>query len=184
MTDKLRHERLLDFIIRYGYQRSSEAFTLASGAKSHFYFNIKRVLMKKEGLSLITNWALTQSVFDTDITHVGGMELGAVPFASALSIQSPHDLDSFIVRKKTKGYGANQEIEGDLNSQSNVIVVEDVITSGGSTLKAIEAVEACGAKVRSVIAIIDRDCDRKEDLLSKYIVQSAFKLSEIQKRLP
>ena len=108
-------------------------FTLASGKKSNYYVNMKRAITEPEILSTIAK--LINEKIDDDIDKIAGPALGAVPIATAVSLESKKPL--LMIRKEKKGYGTSKLIEGDLLEGDNVILVEDVTTTGGSLLKAI-----------------------------------------------
>ena len=104
-------------------------------------------------------------IADRDVAAVGGMTMGADPIATAASMAAfahGRELKAFIVRKEVKGHGTRNWIEGPVAEGERVVVVEDVITTGGSTLKAIERIESWGLKVDSVIAVLDRQEGGKE----------------------
>jgi len=139
-------------------------FTLASGVRSTLYIDARITTMSPEGLSTIgplAFQALQESGWHPD--SVGGLTLGADPvsyaiaYASALATFSSSPLRAFTVRKEPKGHGTGKMIEGPFDSRDRVAVVEDVITTGGSALKAIDAIRAAGATVVGVIALVDRE---------------------------
>ena len=136
-------------------------FVLASGARSSYYIDCRLTTMSAEGQALIgqlgreairsKGWAPRA---------VGGLTMGADPVAYAIaraSADAPPIIDAFSVRKQAKDHGTAKLIEGNFASGDAVVVVEDVITSGGSALQAIGAVEAAGGKVLGVIAVVDRE---------------------------
>jgi orotate phosphoribosyltransferase len=152
--------RLLDILKDKAFQKKS--VTLASGRQSNFYIDVKRVSLSAEGAVLIG-----QGIFDKIRNHfpsakaVGGLTLGADPIVTAVAYasflaQSP--LDAFIVRKEPKGHGLNQYIEGGhaLQSDSEVVIVEDVVTSGASGLEAAKRASERGWKVLGIISVVDR----------------------------
>jgi orotate phosphoribosyltransferase len=135
--------------------------TLASGRKSSYYVDARRTTMSARGLELVGELGLT-AVRDAgwDATLVGGLTLGADPVAYAVAIASRHrppQLDGFTVRKEPKGHGAKRQIEGCFHDGARVVIVEDVITTGQSALRAIEAVTAAGGVVAGVLAVVDRE---------------------------
>lgn len=142
-------------------------FRLRSGAESDHYFDVKRVLLDPAGLSLASR-CVVRVLCGLDRTGgrldaVGGPELGAIPLVGAtivgFSTQGGESPRGFMVRKATKEYGTGQLIEGDVRPGESVAILEDVVTTGGSVLKAIDAVEAAGARCRVVIAVVDRGGD-------------------------
>lgn len=161
MTD---HERLVQILATRSARRGQ--FTLASGAQSSLYIDARITTMSPEGLSTIGPLAvkaLRESGWRPD--SVGGLTLGADPvsyaiaYASALDAQATggSPLRAFTVRKEPKGHGTGKLIEGPFEPVDRVAVVEDVITTGGSALKAIDAIRAAGATIVGVIALVDRE---------------------------
>ena len=136
-------------------------FTLASGKQSHWYIDARLTTMSPEGLSLIGPLGLArlhESGWMVDA--VGGLTLGADPISYAISYAStvsPKPLRAFTVRKEPKAHGTGRRIEGPFNEGDQVAVIEDVITTGGSALRAIEAVRAANGTVVGVLALVDRD---------------------------
>ncbi len=136
-------------------------FTLASGKKSTYYLDGKQVSLSAEGARLIGEGMFELLKADARFPDaVGGMSIGADPITAAVitiaALNGHKDLKGFLVRKESKGHGTNQYVEGPLTSGDHVVVVEDVVTTGGSSLKAIERLEAVGMIVDGVLAIIDR----------------------------
>lgn len=135
-------------------------FTLASGKKAKFYLDCRQVTLDSVGAKLIGEGILELLQMEPVMPQaVGGMAIGADPItASVLTVAAFQDipLKGFMVRKQSKGHGTDQFVEGPIQSGDHVVIVEDVVTTGGSSLLAIERVEAMGAVVSGVIAIIDR----------------------------
>ena len=136
-------------------------FTLASGKRSRFYFDSKKTTLRPEGAYLVAAEMLhLLSEEGIDAVAIGGLTLGADPIVcpiAALSHGTDAPLRAFIVRKEAKGHGTTRQIEGDLEPNSRVVVVDDVVTTGGSTLKAIEAAQDAGHEVVAVLCIVDRE---------------------------
>jgi orotate phosphoribosyltransferase len=133
-------------------------FTLASGAKSSVFFDMKKTLFDPEGASLVGELIL-DALEGEPVEYVGGLELGAVPIATAVcvkSAESERPVKGFFVRKEPKGHGTNKLIDGQFRDGADVVVLEDVTTTGGSSLKAVAAVRERGARVRKVVTIVDR----------------------------
>lgn len=133
-------------------------FTLASGKKAKFYLDCRRITLDSAGANLIAEGILSL-LGDQLPDAVGGMAVGADPITAAVITvagRQNRPLRGFIVRKEAKEHGKGRDVEGPVKAGDEVVIVEDVVTTGGSSLKAIEKVEACGLKVREVIAIIDR----------------------------
>jgi orotate phosphoribosyltransferase len=133
-------------------------FTLASGKEASYYLDCRQVTLHPRGANLIGEGIL--DLLGDDLPDaVGGMAIGADPITAAiitLAGQRNQNLVGFIVRKEAKAHGRGRDVEGPVESGQSVVIVEDVVTTGGSSLKAIERVEAFGLKVRGVIAIVDR----------------------------
>ncbi|HWG89207.1 MAG TPA: orotate phosphoribosyltransferase [Candidatus Thermoplasmatota archaeon] len=126
-------------------------FTLASGAKSNYYVDIKKASTNPVILKAIGE-AIAPHAKGYD--HIAGMELGAVPIAVTASLAS--GIPYLIVRKESKKYGTGKRIEGDFQPGARVLVVEDVTTTGGSSLQAIEVLREAGLKVDRCITVVDR----------------------------
>ena len=138
-------------------------FTLASGARSSYYVDARRTSMSAEGQVLIGEVGLA-AIRDSGLepTHVGGLTMGADPIAYAIanaSWRAGTPMDAYSVRKQAKAHGTGQRIEGGLPTDARCLMVEDAMTTGGSTLKAIEAVEEYGARVVGVLTLVDRSED-------------------------
>ena len=154
--DELR-ELLIERSVRLG------DFTLASGAKSDYYIDARRTTMSAEGQRLVGRvaYAAIQG-YGLDPTHVGGLTMGADPIAYAIAHVSALEgciIDGFSVRKSAKDHGTGQRIEGGLPKDARALMVEDTMTTGLSTLKAIDAVRAHGAEVLGVMTLVNRSED-------------------------
>lgn len=136
-------------------------FTLASGARSSYYIDARPTTMSAEGLDLIGRLGLAAIRAQGWAPRgVGGLTMGADPVAYAVARASHADvpaIDAFSVRKEAKGHGTKRRVEGNFRPGDAVVVVEDVITSGGSALQAIAAVEEEGGRVLGVLAVVDRE---------------------------
>ena len=133
-------------------------FTLASGKKASYYLDCRKITLHPRGACLIGQVMLDR-VSDNLPDAVGGMAIGADPITAAIVTtagQRNLALRGFMVRKQPKGHGTGKQVEGPVQSGDEVVIVEDVITSGGSAIKAVEAARAFGLNVRSVLAIVDR----------------------------
>ncbi|HUT13438.1 MAG TPA: orotate phosphoribosyltransferase [Thermoguttaceae bacterium] len=134
-------------------------FTLASGKMASYYLDGKQVTLDPTGSRLVAEGILDLLDPDDMPAAVGGMSIGADPITAAVVTMSGvrgTPISGFMVRKQSKGHGTDQFIEGPVREGDEVIIVEDVVTTGGSSLTAIERAEAFGLKVVQVIAIIDR----------------------------
>ncbi|MFC1568077.1 orotate phosphoribosyltransferase [Candidatus Margulisiibacteriota bacterium] len=129
-------------------------FTLSSGQKSDFYVDCRKVTLHPQGAKLIGRIIL-EKIKGQKVDAIGGLTLGADPITAAVVTLS--DIPGFIVRKKAKEHGTQQKIEGLIEPGWNVVIVEDVATTGASALQAIAAAEAAGARVVKVISVVDRE---------------------------
>lgn len=177
-------QRLKELILRYSYQKRE--VRLASGRMSDFYFDGKQTTLHPEGAALVGKGMLDllQANFP-EARAVGGPTLGADPIASSVSLASYHrgfPIPAFIVRKEPKGHGTMNWIEGasHLKPGMRVVLVEDVITTGGSILKAARAVRDAGLVPLGVIVVVDREEGGREALESEGLkVLSLFKKSDL-----
>ena len=135
-------------------------FTLASGRTSHYYVDARKVTLSAEGAALIGSGVLGALADLPGVAAVGGLTMGADTVVGAtLAVAGAGGrpgLRGFLVRKDAKGHGTGQLVEGPLEKGESVAIVEDVATTGGSALKAVDAVESLGCKVARVIAVLDR----------------------------
>lgn len=133
-------------------------FTLASGKTASFYLDCRKVTLDSEGARLIGEGIL--EMLGADLPDaVGGMAIGADPITGAVITVAGLQgipLKGFIVRKEAKGHGKGRDVEGPVQAGDRAVIVEDVVTTGGSSLLAIDRVEACGIQVLGVIAVVDR----------------------------
>ncbi len=138
-------------------------FMLASGAKSDYYIDIKRASMNPGVLRLMAR-LMAKKMAEEDITvdRIAGIVLGSVPLAAALALET--GIPCVMIRKEKKNHGTGKLIEGDLNPSDRVLVVEDVITTADSSIKAIETLREVGAEVSYVISVIDRENGGAENL--------------------
>ena len=159
-------------------------FTLASGTRSTYYVDARATTMTARGLSLAGRVCLSYlRRASLDPTHVGGLTMGADPISYAIARQSWDDgrpIDAFSVRKDPKDYGTRRRIEGGLPRDGRVVVIEDAMTTGRSTLKAIRAVEEHGARVLAVLALVDREEGARERIAAEgYTATAVFPASEL-----
>jgi orotate phosphoribosyltransferase len=160
----------IDGLITLLAERSARRgnFTLASGRQSTLYIDARLTTMSPEGLALIGPTALDalgQSGWD--VSAVGGLTLGADPVSYAIAYASAgttRPLRAFTVRKEAKAHGTGRLIEGPFNSGDRVAVIEDVITTGGSAIRAVESIRAAGGVVAGVLALVDREEGGREAL--------------------
>lgn len=179
MSDRARLIRLL---VERSIRRGD--FVLASGARSTYYVDCRTTTTSAEGQFLVgqLGWELLRaSGLEPDA--IGGLTMGADPVAYAIAHTSwiaGSPVDAFSVRKQPKEHGTGRRIEGNFAAGSRVVVIEDVITSGGSALQACAAIEAEGGEVTGVLAIIDRESGGREAIEAKgYRVITLFRVSEL-----
>ena len=150
---------LLNLILEVSFERRK--VTLSSGKESDFYLDLRQTLMRPKGVSLAGRLVLDRLQAGPPVDAVGGMAVGAVPLVSAVLAAAALDpamdgLLGFFVRKEKKAHGLGRQLEGGFAPGQTVALVEDTTTTGGSTLEALEIVEAAGGKVARVICLVDR----------------------------
>ncbi len=150
-------DKLLSMLARDAYRHGE--FTLASGRRSNHYVNCKPVSLSGTGLALLGVTLL--DLVDKESQAVAGLTLGADPLVSAVAMaaaQIDRSLDALIVRKQAKGHGTDAWLEGPLPPQGSLItVLEDVVTTGGSSLKVVKLLREAGYFVRKIVTIVDRE---------------------------
>ena len=173
-------DELLELLKKDAYKKGE--YTLSSGKKSEHYVNCKPVTLSGRGLTLASLLMLQE----VKTSYVAGLTLGADPLVSGVSLVSALDsrlVNGLIVRKEAKGHGTQAWIEGLLPPEGTIItVLEDVITTGGSAIKAVEKLRDAGYVVNTVVSIVDRQEDDEATAamkLSGLELKSLFKLEEI-----
>ena len=152
------HVQLIHLLAARSARRGN--FTLASGRQSTLYIDARLTTMSPEGLVVIGPLGLRTIRESWNVDAIGGLTLGADPISYAISYASgltDRPLRAFTVRKETKTHGTGKLIEGPFQAGDRVVVIEDVITTGGSALKAVAAVQAAGGTVTGVLALVDRE---------------------------
>ena len=154
-------------------------FTLASGKKSAYYINSKKAIFNGEVVNLLGDvlWEITK---DLNINAAGGLEVGAIPMAAVMAqryAMHGKPLEGFFVRKQAKEHGAKERVEGVLNVGMRVAVLDDVLTTGGSVLQAIEEIENVGASIVAVVCIVDR-MEGAREALAKYPFMPIFTIRD------
>jgi orotate phosphoribosyltransferase len=162
-------DALLELIRSESLRRGD--FTLASGKKASYYLDCRNVTLHPQGANLVAAGMLDAIRAAGDLPDaVGGMAIGADPItASIITVagQQGLPLKGFMVRKEAKGHGTGKQVEGPVVAGQRVVIVEDVITSGGSALRAVDAAREFGLVVERVVAIIDRLAGGEEAFKAK-----------------
>ena len=174
-------EELLEMLKSDAYRKGE--YTLSSGKTSEHYVNCKPVILNGKGL-FYASWLLFGLIED-DVAAVGGLTLGADPLVSGVAIAAAmdeRDLNAIIIRKEPKGHGTASQVEGPLPPKgSKITVLEDVTTTGGSSLKAVEVLRDLGYKVDTVLSIVDRK-EGAVDLMQVYGIKlkSLYTIDDFQ----
>lgn len=175
-------QRLLELLLDRSFRVGD--FTLASGAKSRFYIDCRTTTTHAEGQVLVGELGL-RALRDAGLrpSAVGGLTMGADPVSYAIahaSWGSGDPVHSFAVRKQAKEHGTSRRIEGCFRPDDEVVIIEDVITSGGSALRACDAVEAEGGRILAVLALVDRESGGRAAIeAAGYRVLSLFSAGEL-----
>ncbi|MCD6353097.1 MAG: orotate phosphoribosyltransferase [Proteobacteria bacterium] len=179
-------KELLQIIDQKGFQYSGEGkFTLASGKKSKFYVDCRKVTSLAKAKYLISR-LIYKRIESLKIDAIGGPAIGAIPIADAVSYASyieGNEIKSFWIRKEAKGHGLKKWVEGDVKKDDRVIIVDDVITTGKSTIDALQRAKEAGLKVVKVIVLVDREEENgKQNIEAEGVkVEALFAVSDIMK---
>lgn len=179
----LDRKALLELILAVSFERRE--VTLASGRKSNFYLDLRQTLMRPRGVELAGRLVLDRLQSGPAIDAVGGMAVGAVPLVSAVLAAAAREpgwegLLGFFVRKEKKSHGLGRQLEGGFAPGQSVALVEDTTTTGGSTLDALEIVEAAGGKVARVLCLVDRGEGAAEAFAARGVrLEAIFGRSEL-----
>ena len=154
----LAEKELFELLKALSFRRGN--FTLASGQQSDFYLDCRMTTLSARGSYLIGQ-LLYERLAELNVDAVGGMSMGADPMVTAITCRSAEvgkSIDGFLIRKEAKGHGTGRQIEGHLQPWMRVALVEDVVTTGGSTLKAIEAIRRFSSNIEivEVLSLVDR----------------------------
>ena len=184
-------ERLLELLVQHSFQQNADPiFTLASGRKSRYYINCKKTTFMPEAMPLLGGlfFERIKAVERRDgqpIEGVGGLTLGADPIAYAIAYHSALQgmpIQAFSVRKEPKGHGAQKWVEGFDQPGARVAIIEDVVTTGGSTLRAIEGALNAGFQIQAVVALVDRQEGGLEELRKKgYELESIYTTEDLMR---
>ena len=151
-------ERLIELLQRDSLKRGR--FTLASGRTSHYYVDGRKVTLSAQGAALIGAGVLERLAAHPDVRAIGGLTMGADPIVGATlalaGLAGRADIHGFLVRKEAKAHGTGSRVEGPLEPGASVAILDDVATTGGSSLQAVDAVQAMGCRVAVVIVVLDR----------------------------
>jgi orotate phosphoribosyltransferase len=179
MLDKLK-----EMIVEKAFKMSdTPTFKLASGKLSRYYVNCRIVTLDPEGMILIGN-LIAERIGNSAIEAIGGPALGAIPIIDAvamISFQRGKILKPFYVRERVKDHGIAKKIEGNIERGDRVVIVDDVITTGGSTIRAIECAKNEGLEVVKVIALVDREEGGRE-AIEQYVkdFESLLTMSDLK----
>ncbi len=160
-------------------------FKLSSGKMSTYYMDLRTITLDPEGGYIIGN-LIFEMIKEKNPDAVGGLTLGADPIAYATSMISyinKKPIKPFVVRKEPKGHGTGKQIEGNIEPGENVFIVEDVVTTAGSSLKAAKVAREFGLNVLGIIAIVDREEGGEENIKKEgFEFFPIFKISEFLKK--
>ncbi|MFQ5454704.1 MAG: orotate phosphoribosyltransferase [Nitrospirota bacterium] len=174
-------EKLIDIIVSKSLQVADRPiFELSSGKKSEIYIDCKKTTCNGKGKFLIGN-LIFDMISHLNIDAIGGLTLGADPIASAVSLigwTKGHLINAFVVRKAPKGHGLQYFIEGDVKKGNKVIIVDDVVTTGGSTIEAIQKARKFGLDVIKTIVLVDRQEGGRENILKENVAFDAIVTKE------
>src|SRR5258706_11149539 len=159
MIDSKERARLIDLLRELSFERRK--VILASGRESDFFIDCKQTMLTAEGHALVGELMFDLLAELPPCEAVGGVELGGCPLASAVSLisfQRGRPLNALYVRKAKKDHGTTKLVEGDqsIKPGPKVALLEDVVTTGGSSLKAVESLREAGARVVGIVALVDR----------------------------
>ena len=171
-------EELLELIKKWGYRKGD--FTLSSGKKSEHYVNCKPIILTGRGLTLTSLLMLKE----VETSVVAGLTLGADPLVCGVSLVSALDgrlVNALIIRKEPKGHGTASQIEGQLPVKgSKITVLEDVVTTGGSSIKAVNVLRDQGYIVERVVSIVDRQEGGKDAMIEANLeLRSLFTIEDL-----
>jgi len=160
-------------------------FKLSSGKLSTYYIDLRTITLDPEGGYIIGN-LIFDKIKDTEATAIGGLTLGADPIAystSLIAYLNKRNIRPFVVRKEPKGYGTKKQIEGNVKPGERVFIVEDVVTTAGSSLKAAKVAKDFGLEILGIIAIVDREEGGEENIRKEgFDFYPVFKISEFLKK--
>lgn len=153
--------RLIKYIREHSFRKSDKPeFRLSSGNVSNFYFDLKKTTYSPEGQFLAGN-VMCDKIKELGLKPkaIGGLTMGADPIAAATaycSYQRGEPVAALVIRKEPKAHGTGNQVEGDVAAGDDIIIIDDVVTTGGSTIKALEAAKKAGLNILAVIILLDR----------------------------
>ncbi len=163
-------KKLINILVSKSLQVApNPIFKLASGAISDTYIDCKKTTLTAEGAYLIGN-IFFDKISHLNVNKIGGLTLGADPIAEAVAYTSylkKRPIDAFVVRKKSKEHGLQLKIEGDVQKGDNVVIVDDVVTTGSSTVEAIIKAREFGLNIVKVIVLVDRQEGGKDNIVKQ-----------------
>jgi orotate phosphoribosyltransferase len=177
-------KRLLELLKHLSYEEGD--FVLTSGKRSTYYIDAKETTLNPEGMRLVGSIMARMTAEIPGIRAVGGVSIGGDPLVCAVVLSPAGQKEGFLgffIRKEPKGHGKNLWVEGGKNLEKgmNVVILEDVVTTGGSSLKAIEVTEKEGYKVKGIVALLDRLEGGKETIEARgYLFKSIFTLNDLR----
>lgn len=180
-------DQLFGWMKEFVYRFAETPFRLASGMESQHYFNCKEITLHPERLAILAEYIVSEVVAEVSepFEAVGGLTLGADPMAYAISLAFQKKgklVFPLVVRKESKGHGTGQQIEGFWKQTKTCLVLDDVITTGGSTIKAVKVLREAGIQVKTGICILDREEGGRENLEKENVrMISIFKKAEFLK---
>lgn len=180
-------QRLIEYIRKHSFKKSgTPIFKLTSGNLSSFYFDLKKTTYSPEGQYLIGNLMCDKmSELGLKPKAIGGLTMGADPIATATAYCSylrGEPVAALVIRKEPKAHGTGNQVEGDVAAGDDVIIIDDVVTTGGSTIKALEAAKKAGLNIIAVIVLLDR-CEfegRQNIEKSGYPVYSILSIKDFE----
>jgi orotate phosphoribosyltransferase len=180
-----KRRRLLELLHEKSYLfRSDPPFKLVSGRESPYYVDCRPATRNAEGISLVGELFFDR-IKNLDVQAIGGLTMGADPIADATALTSylkGKPVNSFSVRKREKGHGVPKMVVGDVKPGDRVVIVEDVMTTGGSTLQAIDEAERFGLQVVKVVVLVDREEGGREAVQRRVPwVDSIVTLSDLKR---
>lgn len=180
-------KRLLEILYEKSFRYDpAGGFRLASGRKSHVYIDSKKTVLSAEAMVLVGRNFFEMIKDIQGLEGIGGLTLGADPIAYATAFYSnmhKKPLSVFIVRKEIKAHGTKRAVEGDLGRGARVVIVDDVVTTGASTIKAIESALEEGFEIKKVVALVDREEGGRENIQKRIECpfEALFKKSDLMR---